>query len=365
VGNAGGYQTFLGQNVSFFNQNPKVPRVFRWEFGLQRELKGGLMVSADYVGNKTYHIEISRNLNALPNQYLSTSPFRDNTTNSYLTATVPNPFVGLVANNTQTIFNSANVSRQSLMVPYPEFGSITGTSYEGYSWYHSLQLGLQKRFSRGFTFSTNYTFSKFMQAINLLNAADIQPIREISDQDTPHRLTVSGIYELPFGRGKAWLHPGNPIASRIFSGWQISGIASYQSGFPIAWGNVIALDPSKILLPSDQRTTAHYFNTAAFDTASANQLVSNVRTFPLRFSQIRQPAPLTMDLGVIKNTRITEGKQLQFRAEGLNALNHPILSSNNTNNIVTSVTSATFGQIIGSTQAGYPRRIQLSLKYIF
>jgi hypothetical protein len=72
-----------------------------------------------------------------------------------------------------------------------------------------------------------------------------------------------------------------------------------------------------------------------------------------------------MDLGIIKNTRIAEGKQIQFRAEGLNALNHPIISSNNANNIVTGVTSATFGQIIGSTQAGYPRRIQLSLKYIF
>jgi hypothetical protein len=77
---------------------------------------------------------------------------------------------------------------------------------------------VQKRFSRGFTFNANYTFSKFMQAINLLNAADIQPVREISDQDTPHRVTVSGIYELPFGRGKAWLHPGNPIASRLLSG---------------------------------------------------------------------------------------------------------------------------------------------------
>jgi Carboxypeptidase regulatory-like domain/TonB dependent receptor len=365
VGATGGYQTFLGQNISFFNQNPKVPRVFRWELGLQRELKGGVVFGLDYVGNKTYHIEISRNLNALPDQYLSRSPFRDNTTNSYLTATVPNPFVGLVTNNSTSVFTSSSVARQSLMLPYPEFGTITGTTNEGYSWYHSLQISLERRFAKGFTISGNYTYSKFMQAINLLNAADIQPVREISDQDTPDRFTMSGIVELPFGRNKPWIHTANPVASRLVGGWQISGLMSYQTGFPIAWGNYIALDPSQILLPADQRTTAHYFNTKAFDVNSNDALVSNVRTFPLRFSQIRQPSPWNVDLSLIKNTHITERKQIQFRAEGLNVLNHPVLSSNNTNNIITSPTSATFGQIVGSTQAGYPRRIQLTLKYIF
>lgn len=365
VGNAGGPQTFLGQNISFFNQNPLVPRVLRWELGLQRELKGGVVFGLDYVGNKTYRIEISRNINTLPGQYLSTSPFRDNARNSYLTATVPNPFVGLVQNNSTSIFTSTNIARQTLMQPYPEFGTITATTNDGYSWYHSLQISLERHFAKGFTLSGNYTYSKFMQAINLLNASDVAPLREISDQDTPHRLTMSGIMELPFGKGKKWLSSVNPVASRIVGGWQISGLMNVQSGFPIAWGNYISLDPSQILLPADQRTTAHYFNPKAFDTVSANALVSNIRTFPFRFSQIRQPSPSNVDLALIKNTRITESKQIQFRAEGLNAFNHPVLSSNNTNNIITNPISATFGQIVGSTQAGYPRRIQLTLKYIF
>jgi hypothetical protein len=226
-------------------------------------------------------------------------------------------------------------------------------------------VSLEKRFSKGFTVNGNYTFSKFMQAINLLNASDIQPVREISDQDTPHRFTMSGIYELPFGKGKPFLDVANRLASRIVGGWQVSGLVSYQIGFPIAWGNYISLDPSQIVLPADQRTTAHYFNTKAFDTVSANQLVNNLRTFPFRFGQIRQPNMSNVDIALIKNTRIAEGKQLQFRAEALNAFNHPILSSNNTNNIITNPTSATFGQIVGSTQAGYPRRIQLTVKYIF
>jgi hypothetical protein len=365
AGNAGRYQTFLGQNVTFFNQHPLVPRVLRWEFSLQRELVRGMLLEASYVGTKSYRIQISRNLNTLPAQYLSTSPFRDNTRNSYLTASVSNPFAGLVPGNTQTIFTSANVSRQSLMVPYPEFGSVTTTTDIGYSWYHALQVNLEKRFSKGYTLQANYTFSKFMQAINLLNAADAKPVREISDQDTPHRLVLSGIWELPFGQGKPLVSGANPLVSRLVGGWQLSGIWEYQSGFPIAWGNYICLDPSKILLPFDQRTTAHYFNTAGFETVSASQLVSNLRTFPFRFTQLRQPALNNVDLALLKNTRIKEGKDLQFRAEALNAFNHPVLSSNSTNNIVTTPTSATFGQIVGTIQAAYPRRLQLTLRFIF
>jgi hypothetical protein len=73
VGAAGGPQTYLGQNITFFNQNPLVPCVFRWEFGLQHELPGGFLVQADYVGTKSYRLEINRNLNALPDQYLTRS----------------------------------------------------------------------------------------------------------------------------------------------------------------------------------------------------------------------------------------------------------------------------------------------------
>jgi hypothetical protein len=365
VGAAGGPQTFLGQAITFFNQNPVAPRVFRWEFGLQHELPGGFLAQVDYVGTKSYRLEINRNINALPDQYLSASPFRDNTTNSYLTGTVTNPFYGLQPGNTQSIYSATTIARTGLMVPYPEFGSITTSTNEGYSWYHSLQLGAQKRFAKGYTVMANYTFSKFMQAINLLNAGDAAPVREISDQDSPRRFTLSGVAELPFGPGKPIPVTG-PVASRILGGWELSGIWSYQMGFPIAWGGtVLCLHPEQILLPKDQRTTDHYFNPAAFDTLSADQLVNNLRTFPLRFSQIRQPSTNNVDLALIKNTRIKEGKDVQFRLEALNAFNHPIISGNSQNNIITTPTSATFGQIIGSTQAGYPRRLQMTFKFIF
>jgi len=232
----------------------------------------------------------------------------------------------------------------------------------GYSWYHGFLVSVEKRFAKGYTLSGNYTFSKFMQADELLNAADPMPVRVISEQDTPQRFSVSGVMELPFGKGKPFLSGVNPVASRLVGGWQLTGIWGYQVGLPLAWGNVIYFgNPKDIVLPPDQRTVDHWINTAGFEKLSANQPVGNqLRTWPLRFSQIRGRNGNNVDLAVSKNTRVTEGRNIQFRAELLNLFNHPGFPGP-----TLTPTSATFGQITASNQAGYPRRLQLTLKYIF
>jgi hypothetical protein len=248
-----------------------------------------------------------------------------------------------------------------LLVQYPEFGSVSTSVNTGYSWYHGLVLLVEKRFTKGYSLVGNYTFSKFMQANELLNPADPAPVRTISDQDSPHRLSVSGVAELPFGEGKAILANSNAFVSRLVGGWRISGAWSYQVGALLAWGNVLYYgNPKDIVLPADQRTVGHWFNTAGFERASASQLVNNVRTWPLRFSQIRGRNGNNVDFAVIKNTRIKEGKEIQFRAEALNAFNHPGFPS-----AQMGPTSATFGQITASNQAGFPRRFQMTLKFVF
>ena len=369
VGSAAGKQTFLGQAISFFNQNPQPQRVFRWELGLQRQFKGGVLLDVNYTGNKTIHIDLNPtgnpnivSLNALPDQYLCTSKVRDNTCNNYLTGTVTNPFYGLgPAGNTQSIFTNTTIARSGLLVPYPEFGAVNTSVNSGYSWYHGLTAVVEKRFAKGFMVTGNYTYSKFMQADELLNPGDPAPTRVISDQDVPHRFSISSIAELPFGRGKAYLNTLNPVLSHIVGGWEVSGIFSYQVGFPLAWGNVLYYgDPSNIVKSAGQRSVDGWFNTAGFETVSANQLVNNLRAWPLRFSQIRGRNGNNVDLNLMKNIRIKETKQIQFRAEALNAFNHANFPSP-----TMTATSATFGKITASNQAGYPRRLQLSLKYIF
>jgi hypothetical protein len=330
----------------------------KWQLSLQYELPGGYVVDAAYVGNRGTRIETSRNLAALPNVFLSTQASRDDAWNNYIGANVPNPFYPLLPG---TGLAGSNVSRSRLMRPYPHFGQVNTTTNEGYSWYHSAQLNAQKRFSRGYTVLASYTFSKFMAATDFLNAGDAAPTEMISDQDTPHRLTVSAIYELPFGKGRLIGGAVHPVASKIISGWQVQGVYTFQSGIPTGgWGNIIMYgNMTDVRLPSDQQTVERWFNTdAGFEKASGKQLVSNLRTFPSRFGWLRNDNMNNYDLSVLKNTAVAEGRDLQIRGEFLNAFNHPYFDRPNID-----VTSANFGRISGTLN--YARRIQLSARFVF
>ena len=214
----------------------------------------------------------------------------------------------------------------------------------------------------------SYTFSKWQQAVNLLNASDPAPVREISDNDAPHRINISSVWALPFGKGRALMANSNGVVSRIVGGWELSGIWSIQSGFALPWGNVIDYsNPANILLPLDQRSPEQWFNVSGFETATAKQLLGNqIRTWPFRFSQLRGPRQNNVDLALIKNTRISEGKNIEFRAEALNAANHPYFP--NPSMTVTTAQSSKdtgFGQISASTQSNYARRLQLSIRFVF
>ena len=361
VGAALGAQTFLGQSITFFNPDPRAPRMQRWQAGVQRELPGRWVVNVNYVGNRGSQIETSRNLNATPNQYLSTSPVRDQARINYLGANVPNPFAGLMPPTAGATFRNANIPRERLLRPYPQFDAVNTTTNEGLSWYHALQSGLEKRFGAGYTIGASYTYSRFMEQVDFLNAGDPEPTKVISSQDVPHRLTVNGIWELPFGRGRRFGANVPASASAIIGGWQIQGIYTYQTGFPIGFGNIIFTgNLDDIALPGSERTVDRWFNTdAGFNRASAQQLGSNVRTFPLRLDSVRTDTVKNVDLSVIKNTSIA-GKTLQLRFESLNALNHPLFPGPNTN-----PTAATFGEISASTQQNYARRTQVMVKFIF
>jgi hypothetical protein len=386
LGASQGSLTFMGQSVFFFNQKPLQPQMQRWQIGFQREFHN-LVLEGSYVGNRGTHIEIQRNLNTTPQQYLGTSPFRDQAAINRLSALGANPFVGLLPAGAISQLTANTIAAERLLRPYPQFDNVWGTTNDGYSWYHGLQLSVERRMAKGFMFAANYTYSKFMQANELLNPSDIRPVEVISDQDYPHRITVSSIFELPFGRGRKWLAGVSPVASKFISGWQLSGIWMFQSGAPINWNlnnsvgqvqssqgqtgqaqNAISFfgNVNDIGLPSDERTIGRggrWFNTAAgFVLGSTQQIDINrqLRTFPLRFGFLRADNVNNYDLALIKNTRVAEGKDIQFRAEGLNVLNHALFPAPNTD-----PTSANFGQVTASTQANYPRRLQLSLKFIF
>ena len=109
------------------------------------------MAEVSYVGNYGYDIEISRNLNALPNSYLNTDNSRTAlmvTCDANLRATVANPFLGST-DFAGTTFANSTIARSQLLLPFPNFGAVTTTNNDGKSWYNSAQVNFKNGFRRG------------------------------------------------------------------------------------------------------------------------------------------------------------------------------------------------------------------------
>ncbi len=353
LGAAGGLSTNLGQAISFYATDRKPPYSQRWSLGFQRQLRSGFVLEATYVGSRATHLGVSRNLNYIPASYLSRLPMRDTATINFLGAQFPSPFFGL---NPQ--YTSSTMARSSLLLPYPEFGNVTYLDPVGYSWYHSLQAQGEKRFSHGFTLQVAYTWSRAMDATTFLNAQDPRPYESLSSIDRAHRVTGSGIWELPFGKGRHFLAHMPRALDFVAGGWQLSGAFQRQSGQPIDWGQMIIIgDSTKLALASDQRNVDHWFNTAIFDRVSGDQVASNLRTFPLRFSNVRFDSQRRLDFSINKMFPITERVKMRFRADSFNALNTPVAQGPNT-----TATGSTFGVVSGQEP---PRSFQFSLNLQF
>ncbi len=325
-GAAGGLSTNLGQAATFFDPNLKHAYSQRWSASLQQMLPGQFLFEGAYVANRGTRVSITRSLNATPNQYLSKSPVRDQATIAYLSQTFPNPFFGLAPTYQR------NISRANLLRPYPHFGNLTATVSDGYTWYHSLQLRVERRMRAGLSVQASYVWSKFMEAIEYLNAADARPYEVISDSDRPHRISVSGIWELPVGRGRRFGGTLPKSADLLIGGWQLNGVSIVQSGSPIGFGNARFVgDIKKIPLSGEARSVDRWFAVDGFVRDAAQQLQSNYIQFPLRFSGVRTDGQRAWDFSLFKTFPVTERVKVQFRAEIYNAFNQPSFAAPNRN----------------------------------
>jgi carboxypeptidase family protein/TonB-dependent receptor-like protein len=351
----GGLLTNVGQAISFFDPNMKHAYAQRWSFGLQYELPMGFVADAAYVANRGTRLAVTRNYNATPNRYLSTSPQRDVATIDFLSRPFRNPFFGL-----DPIFTNRNITREQLLRPFPHFGAINVEEPIGYSWFHSLQSKVEKRFARGFTFQLAYTWSKQMDAVEFLNAGDPMPYETISSGDRAHRVAASGILELPFGKGRRFASDLPAWADTIAGGWQVAFVMQRQSGPPIGFGNVIFNgDIKKLALPENQRDVDRWFNIdAGFNRNSAQQLGSNLRTFPLRFSGLRGDDQHRWDFSLSKKFNITERINATFRGEAFNLFNHVNFSGPNT-----SPADTNFGRITGTQSTARSWQFALKITY--
>lgn len=356
AGNSAGANTYLGRNISFFDTSLKPPYMQRWNFNVQQMLPGRFVLETGYGGSRSTRLRIAQNVNSLPTQYLSRLPTRDQALINSLSAQTPNPFAGLL---TGTSLSTANVATSQLLLPYPQFTTVTTTNNQGYSWYHSWQTRLERRFQDGFTFQLSYTLSKMMEATTYLNGADTAPYRTIAPNDRPHHIGLMGIYELPVGKGKVLLAGSPRPVRQLVSGWQIGAVFNLWSGSPLSFGDVIFNgDIKDIALPRGDRTVQQWFRTTGFERAPANQLASHLFQGPLYYSGIRSDGMNMWDLSLIKNTNIGERTRIQFRFEAFNAFNHASFTAP-----TTTVTSAAFATVTGETSL--PRQLQFGIKVLF
>ena len=270
-----------------------------------------------------------------------------------------NPFYGIPAFSGTTL-GTQTISRANLLKPYPEFTNITSAIPTGYSYYHSLQTSVEKRMSSGLTFQTAWTYSKYMDATSYLNPTDPTPEKVISASDYPHRLTVNGMYELPFGQGRHFLGGLKGIPNGILGGWQFQGLFEAQSGQALGFGNAIFNgNLNNIPLPVDERSLTEWFNVnAGFERNSAKVLGSNIQRFSSRFSNVRRDGINNFQLSTYKNFRVREHYTLRFMFFAINALNHAQFGPPNT-----TPTSSAFGTV--TAIRGPARQLVTSLRLLF
>ena len=362
-----GLATFLGQGINFVNPDRVIPRVQQFSFGIQRELPWRSVLEVSYVGSRSDQMDVGQNINAVTMAQLL--QYGGNA-NPNLTNSVANPFAGLLP---ATGINGATTTRQQLMLPYPQFGSINESNIPvGKSWYNSLQVRFDKRLTHGLNVMVSFTHSKWLDSLNYLNAQDPitqTPERTLNGTDTPNRIVVSGNWQLPF-----FTHT-HGILGVFLHGWQANGIFMRENGFPLgAPGGFYSagIDPS---LPNP--TEQQGFNTCTLLTSGKTNNCNNLngggtlpvafiqqapntpRTLSLRFSNIRPPKVPNADVSLFKAFTLHERMHLQFRAEAFNMTNSPQF-----NGPSTSLTSTSSG-VVTLTQVNDPRNIQLSLRLTF
>ncbi len=352
-------------------RNSKFARII---VGFQRELPAHFVVEANFVSAWGYDMPVSRNFNFVPRSFLGTDVATDTAANTLLSATIPNPFRNLLPSTSP--FNSAtNITRAQSLLPFPQFTDLWLQQYNGSNRYNSLQLQVSERLSRDLTFSASYTRSRLRERANYLNPTDTTLESRISPDDRPDRFTTSVIYQIPFGKGERFGKDANWFMNAILGGWQVNGTYEWQSGEPFTlsptqvWYYGGDVRQIKALTGQNNRQGQKYgIDISAFQIplvngvgiVRLNNFNTGLRNVSTTLDGMRNQPFLNVNLSVSKNFKFSESTKLQFRAEAINAFNHPYFG----NGIgLDPSTAGSFGLV--TTQRNNPRDIQLGVKFVF
>ncbi|HEX8920924.1 MAG TPA: TonB-dependent receptor, partial [Pyrinomonadaceae bacterium] len=377
IGSSRGLLTQAGADVIFSLPNHEIPKIHQYAAGVQRELPGNFKLDLSYVGSHStdiltndFNVGNARNINVLTADQLAQA--RANP--AFFNENVANPFAGLLPG---TSLNGATVQRRQLLLPFPQFTTVTqALENAGTIWYDSLQVSLERRMTNGLTMIASYTLSKTDSAIGFLNNQDAETSRSRADFDREHVLVVSGVYQLPFGNGRRYLTSAGKALNMVVGGWEYNWIARFQSGIPLGYpGNVDLIGDPRI----DGKSHDKWFNTcvrqldgtsrqpnaartgfeACTNPVWAIRGADTLRTIPFRSDVLREPTVPQFDMSLNKSFIFTERWRGQFRVEAFNIANSPLFPAPNTD-----PNSTNFGFVQRSTR-NFPRQIQLGFKLLF
>lgn len=344
----------------------KTPYMQHWSLDVQHAFTPKTLVTIGYYGSKGVNQIGSYELNDLPPGYaISLGP----TACATGASTTPTTW----CHEPGTFFSStASSAILDQIRPFKGYRGINMITPQYNSNYHSLQASATQRF-RNSQINLAYTWSKALTDNQSDRSHAPQDSYDIKSEmgraalDRRHVFTANWFYELPFFRNDRGL------AGMILGGWELQGIATYQTGLPwtvttssydpagigfvpqfVAGGRPMQLcDPNQ----GANHTQLDWFNTACFTpNPQPGDTVANIPGSAGR-GIVEGPPMRKVDLTLSKNFRFTETMRLQLRAEAYNAFNWTNFRSLSTN-----VTSSTFGRV---TTARDPRTMQFGVKFYF
>lgn len=357
------------------------PYAQQWSFGIQRELRSGLVANVAYVGSQGTHLTVERQLNQLAPLPASENPFGPNEPLTIADCTV-NPVGNSAPGAAGTPFflqNGTVVTQQSPAYihlqaactnpnlpnvnslpgrPYPGLGRVLSLQNVANSSYHALQATLRQTVG-SLTTGISYSYSHSLDEASdrsdpvLVDSYNLRGNRASSNFDQRNLLNFSYVYQLPLRRFNDWINErdgedktvGPPsrssIASQILDGWELSGVTTFQSGSPFtvinSAGNTgISLTDnagvsSGLGIAASYPDVAQGLRSPGSNPRSFGPLIGNPSQFVaprgLTFGNagrnfLNNPSRLNFDIALLKRFVIREATALEFRAEAFNLFNH-------------------------------------------
>jgi len=400
-GSSLGLLTALGQNGSFYDPNLKSANYWGYSFGLQHQLSSHDILEISYVGSRTYNLAspgVPGNPGSFATNINQVSPawqkqcdlgFGGNPAicNNDL---VPSPFYNIPAFNGASAFSNTaqTISGGQLTRPLPAFGDIFETGNLGKSWYNSMQTTVNHKWNKSLTLRGGWTWQKTLDSGAWADQRYNIRQRIVDPLDMPMKISVSGVYNLPVGRGRTFLGNANRILDGAIGGWELGSAYTFISGMPVSINGVYMNHSATVPLQKEDPIYTRAFAPCANQwfqatdgtwslqpvtgyiySGSCNQndftLIPQYGAIPnIEYTGIRARPTDLFDVNLSKIFTIVEDVKFQFRLNAFNVLNHPQFGTVPFE-FDTGATDPTFGTYSKLSGSNNPRNVELALKLMW